>query len=243
MEAAWTNVSSLHLVQQVLWGQFSFRSQVCIHASRTFLSTGLVQQVFCMSQQLVLLETLLDSASMFFVSLQTSPGSFCFHTKRGVQKQLMCHHDNLTSAHPPASCGCSLFVTCWCSSRWAPPDLHKLNEDGELWLVNQGLKGTVRWFPLASMTAVHSLLHPSTPPSVFSAPAVCAGARAESGAGWSCCLLLARLSQVEGWVRESYSWSLVDPGEHEGPGPEARAQLPGSEAACVGAPAQNLPHV
>lgn len=40
------NVSLLHLVQQ-----FGFRSQVCIHASRTFMSTGLVQHVFCMSSQ------------------------------------------------------------------------------------------------------------------------------------------------------------------------------------------------
>lgn len=85
----------------------------------------------------------------------------------------MCHHDNLTSAHPPASCGCSFFVTCWCSSRSAAPDLQKLNEDGELWLVSQGLEGTIRCFPLSSMTAVDreercsltpSLPHSSTPP-------------------------------------------------------------------------------
>lgn len=39
-------------------------------------------------------------------------------------------------------CSCC-FVLC-VSVRSAAPDFHKLNEDGELWLVNQGLKETIR---------------------------------------------------------------------------------------------------
>ena len=47
----------------------------------------------------------------------------------------------------PASFFLSLFVhvpLCCVSVRSAAPDFHKLNEDGELWLVNQGLKETIR---------------------------------------------------------------------------------------------------
>lgn len=36
------------------------------------------------------------------------------------------------------------FLLCCVSVRSAAPDFHKLNEDGELWLVNQGLKETIR---------------------------------------------------------------------------------------------------
>uniref|UniRef100_A0A8C5I393 Myosin VAa n=1 Tax=Gouania willdenowi TaxID=441366 RepID=A0A8C5I393_GOUWI len=37
-----------------------------------------------------------------------------------------------------------ILLLCCVSVRSAAPDFHKLNEDGELWLVNQGLKETVR---------------------------------------------------------------------------------------------------
>lgn len=43
------------------------------------------------------------------------------------------------------------MLLCCVSLRSAAPDLHKLNEDGELWLVNQGLKETIRCCPLSSM--------------------------------------------------------------------------------------------
>lgn len=40
---------------------------------------------------------------------------------------------------------CAFHVPLCCVSvRSAAPDFHKLNEDGELWLVNQGLKETIR---------------------------------------------------------------------------------------------------
>lgn len=44
-------------------------------------------------------------------------------------------------------CGCLSRVPCVCcvSVRSAAPDFHELNEDGELWLVSQGLKETIRW--------------------------------------------------------------------------------------------------
>ena len=42
-------------------------------------------------------------------------------------------------------CLCVVHVALCCVSvRSAAPDFHKLNEDGELWLVNQGLKETIR---------------------------------------------------------------------------------------------------
>uniref|UniRef100_A0A4W6FGR6 Unconventional myosin-Va n=1 Tax=Lates calcarifer TaxID=8187 RepID=A0A4W6FGR6_LATCA len=42
-------------------------------------------------------------------------------------------------------CYCVVHVALCCVSvRSAAPDFHKLNEDGELWLVNQGLKETIR---------------------------------------------------------------------------------------------------
>lgn len=42
-------------------------------------------------------------------------------------------------------CHCVVHVPLCCVSvRSAAPDFHKLNEDGELWLVNQGLKETIR---------------------------------------------------------------------------------------------------
>lgn len=98
----------------------------------------------------------------------------------------MCHHDNLTSDHPPASCGCS-FVTCWCSSRWAAPDLQKLKEDGDLWLVNQLFPGR---------SAAHSLLHSSISLLLLSVRGPAggpAGRQAQAGAAVS-------FQQLEAWL-------------------------------------------
>lgn len=74
------------------------------------------------------------------------------------------------SAPPPSmTCLMSLCVVCVCVSvRSAAPDLHKLNEDGELWLVNQGLKETIRLsqiFPFDGEggATVHSLLRRPLP--------------------------------------------------------------------------------
>lgn len=51
---------------------------------------------------------------------------------------------------------------CCVSVRSAAPDFHKLNEDGELWLVNQGLKETIRCYRVsvkeAAAAAAASLL-------------------------------------------------------------------------------------
>lgn len=46
---------------------------------------------------------------------------------------------------------------CCLSARSAAPDLHKLNEDGELWLVNQGLKETIRFQTLRAFRACWSV--------------------------------------------------------------------------------------
>lgn len=73
-------------------------------------------------------------------------------------------------------------LLCCVSVRSAAPDLHKLNEDGELWLVNQGLKETIRCnqsvisehdafaFSQEGMGAVHifALSHFKQPFSIFS---------------------------------------------------------------------------
>uniref|UniRef100_H3CXZ7 Myosin VA n=2 Tax=Tetraodon nigroviridis TaxID=99883 RepID=H3CXZ7_TETNG len=107
-----------------LLGRFCIRTlKVCIHENRIFVPGSLR-------------DSSLASASVVFISFQTLPGLF---------NQLRRHHDSLTPAsgslrmspHHPASCRC-------CSVTSAAPDLQKLNEDGELWLVNQGLRETVR---------------------------------------------------------------------------------------------------
>lgn len=97
----------------------------------------------------------LQDPQTLFATMQTSPGSFCFHITRRLEAADASVPQPDVSvwfwAHICPSSGflqVSFFVTCSCSScvslRSAAPDLHKLNEDGELWLVNQGLKETVR---------------------------------------------------------------------------------------------------
>lgn len=69
---------------------------------------------------------------------------------------------------PPSHLLFCLFIFCYClvhvplccvSGRSAAPDFHKLNEDGELWLVNQGLKETIRCYCVSNTSVIFSMMH------------------------------------------------------------------------------------
>lgn len=139
----------------------------------------LVQRVFCMSAR--------NSWSCWRPCWTCCFPVLCLSTN--VSRLFLLPHKErrLEAAHvspwqPDVRPSSSFLVTCWRSSRWAP-DLRKLNEDGELWLVNQGLKGTIRWFPLpqhdSGARGGALLARSSTPPPVFS---VCPGGQ-RGGAG------------------------------------------------------------
>lgn len=60
---------------------------------------------------------------------------------------LFCVEDQMQDVITPQIniLACIHVALCCVSVRSAAPDLRKLNEDGELWLVNQGLKETIRF--------------------------------------------------------------------------------------------------
>ncbi|CAG00830.1 unnamed protein product, partial [Tetraodon nigroviridis] len=78
---------------------------------------------------------------------KTLPGLFCFHKNRRLEPAeavwLSAHVPPSSSFLPLLFCDVLVFLCC-VLVRSAAPDLQKLNEDGELWLVNQGLRETVR---------------------------------------------------------------------------------------------------
>lgn len=93
-----------------------------------------------------------------------------------------------------------LVFLCCVSLRSAAPDLQKLNEDGELWLVNQGLTATIRCPPLqhealASPQGGRSSFAPSLLHQPFRLLLTPEGQQL----GWSCFLLLAPLTSL--WSR------------------------------------------
>lgn len=61
------------------------------------------------------------------------------------------------------------------SGRSAAPDLHRLNEDGELWLVNQGLKETIRCNLKCVNNNAGVLLTPLLPPCICLPVVFCRG--------------------------------------------------------------------
>lgn len=108
----------------------------------------------------------------------------CTHTYRHLRSTRHCCL-HTPAPHPPSHRFLFMLLTsllCCVSVRSAAPDLHKLNEDGELWLVNQGLKETIRCnqsvisehdafaFSQDGMGAVHvfALSHFKQPFSIFS---------------------------------------------------------------------------
>uniref|UniRef100_H3CXZ8 Myosin VA n=1 Tax=Tetraodon nigroviridis TaxID=99883 RepID=H3CXZ8_TETNG len=121
-----------------LLGRFCIRTlKVCIHENRIFVPGSLR-------------DSSLASASVVFISFQTLPGLFCFHKNRRLEPAepdtsvwLSAHVPPSSSFLPLLFCDVLVFLCC-VLVRSAAPDLQKLNEDGELWLVNQGLRETVR---------------------------------------------------------------------------------------------------
>lgn len=66
-------------------------------------------------------------------------------------------------SHPPRLlfCYCAAHVPLCCVSvRSTAPDFHTLNEDGELWLVNQGLKETIRCYCVSNTSVIFAHVLP-----------------------------------------------------------------------------------
>lgn len=73
-------------------------------------------------------------------------------------RHILVHTVVYTPPHPNIPhflCPCVVHVpVCCVSVRSAAPDFHKLNEDGELWLVNQGLKETIRCYCVSNTSVI-----------------------------------------------------------------------------------------